>query len=172
MQVEGLQIRRAEPEDSVALHELHGLQKAYTGTLQLPYPSLADWRKRLAETTEGSYNLVAVVDGRAVGMLGLQTFPNRPRRRHAGTIGIAIHDEWQGRGIGSALVRAGVEMADKWLNLMRLELEVYTDNEAGIRLYERHGFEREGLLRRYAFREGRYVDAYAMARLRPDGDTP
>ena len=80
---------------------------------------------------------------------------------------MGVHDDWQGKGIGTALMRACVEMADKWLNLTRLELEVYTDNEAAIRLYERFGFEREGTLRQYAFRDGQYVDSYLMARLRP-----
>ena len=50
---------------------------------------------------------------------------------------------------------------------MRLELEVYVDNEPAIRLYERFGFVREGTMRQYAFRDGVYVDAYLMARLRP-----
>lgn len=63
-------------------------------------------------------------------------------------------------------MRAGLELADNWLNLTRLELEVYTDNEAGIHLYERFGFEIEGTLRQHAFRDGRYVDSYTMARLR------
>lgn len=82
---------------------------------------------------------------------------------------MSVHDEWQGKGIGTALMRAGVELADNWLNLMRLELEVYADNEPAIRLYRRHGFELEGTLRQYAFRDGRYVDSYLMARLRPSG---
>jgi putative acetyltransferase len=60
-------------------------------------------------------------------------------------------------------------LADKWPNLTRLELEVYADNEAAVRLYERYGFEREGTLRQHAFRGGHYVDTYAMARLRPSG---
>jgi L-phenylalanine/L-methionine N-acetyltransferase len=167
LQVEGLLIRRAEPDDCSAIHEIYTNPKAFAGTLQLPYPSVELWRKRLAATDDGTYNLVAVVGDRAVGMLGVHTFPNRPRRRHAGAIGVGVHDDWQGKGIGTALVRAGVDMADNWLNLTRLELEVYTDNEPAVRLYERHGFEREGTLRQYAFREGRYVDAYLMARLRP-----
>lgn len=79
---------------------------------------------------------------------------------------MAVHDEWQGKGIGTALMSAGLDMADKWLNLTRLELEVYTDNEAAIHLYERFGFEREGTLRQHAFRDGAYVDSYMMARLR------
>jgi L-phenylalanine/L-methionine N-acetyltransferase len=165
--VENLQIRRAEPDDYRAVYEIYSCPKAMAGTLQLPYPSLEDWRQRLAAPVADTYNLVAVVGERVVGILGLHTFPNRPRRRHAGGIGVGVHDEWQGKGVGTALVRAGVEMADKWLNLTRLELEVYTDNEPAIRLYERFGFVREGLLRQHAFRDGRYVDAYMMARLRP-----
>ncbi len=170
MPVEGLLIRRAEPDDCSAVHEIYSTPKAFAGTLQLPYPSVELWRKRLTATDDGNYNLVAVVGDRAVGMLGVHTFPNRPRRRHVGAIGVGVHDDWQGKGIGTALMRAGVDMADNWLNLTRLELEVYTDNEPAIRLYERLGFEREGTLRRYAFRDGRYVDAYLMARLRPPAE--
>lgn len=167
MQVEELRIRQAEPDDCAAAHEIYSCPKAFAGTLQLPFPSLEEWRQRLAMPGDGTYNLAATVDGRVVGLLGLHTFPHKPRRRHAGTIGMGVHDEWQGKGVGSALLRAGVDLADKWLNLTRLELEVYTDNEPAIRLYERFGFEREGLLRQYAFRDGVYIDAYQMARLRP-----
>ena len=167
MQVEDLQIRRAEPDDCSAIYEMFSCPKVFSGTLQLPYPSRDQWRQRLAECGNDTYNLVAVVGDRVVGMLGLHTFPNRPRRRHVGAIGISVHDEWQGKGIGTALMHAGLDLADNWLNLTRLELEVYTDNESAIRLYERHGFEQEGTLRQHAFRDGRYVDAYMMARLRP-----
>jgi len=164
---EDILIRHCEPGDYQAVHEIYSFQRAFAGTLQLPYPSLELWRKRLAEPVEGTYNLVAVVGDKVVGQLGLDTFPNKPRRRHVGSLGMGVHDEWQGRGIGTALLSACINMADKWLNLIRLELEVYTDNEPAISLYERFGFEREGTLRQYAFREGHYVDAYFMARLRP-----
>jgi L-phenylalanine/L-methionine N-acetyltransferase len=167
LEVEGLQIRRAEPDDCAALYEIFGRPKVFAGTLQLPYPSREEWRQRLAAPEEGTYILVAVVGDRVVGMLGVHTFPNKPRRRHAGAIGMCVHDEWQGKGVGTALMRAGLELADQWLNLTRLELEVYTDNEPAIRLYERAGFEHEGTLRQHAFRDGRYVDSYLMARLRP-----
>jgi putative acetyltransferase len=165
MQVEGLTIRRAEPDDFGALYEMFTSPKLYANTLQLPYPSREVWRQRLAEHVEGRHKLVAVVDGRVVGMFGLDAF-TRPRRQHAGAIGMSVHEEWQGKGVGSALMRAGIDLADNWLNLTRLELEVYTDNEPAVRLYERFGFEREGLLRQHAYRDGRYVDALVMARLR------
>ena len=166
MQLDNLIIRRAEPDDCSAIQEIYACPKAFAGTLQLPYPSLEGWRRILAEPGDGTYSLVAVVGDRVVGMLSVHTFPNKPRRRHAGTIGMGVHDDWQGKGVGTALMQAAIDMADKWLNLTRLELEVFTDNEPAIRLYERFGFEREGVLRKYAFRDGGYVDAYMMARLR------
>lgn len=73
----------------------------------------------------------------------------------------------QGRGVGSALLQAAIEMADRWLQLRRLELQVYADNAAAVRLYTRHGFVEEGRHRYYAFRDGAYVDALTLARLRP-----
>lgn len=84
------------------------------------------------------------------------------------SVGMAVRDDWQGKGVGSALMQAATELADRWLNLTRLELAVYTDNAPAIHLYEKFGFVREGTLRQYAFRDGVFVDAYAMARLRPE----
>jgi L-phenylalanine/L-methionine N-acetyltransferase len=86
--------------------------------------------------------------------------------RHVGTIGIAVHDDWQGRGVGTALMEAALNLADNWLNLTRMELRVYVDNPAAMALYKRFGFEIEGTHRRLAFRNGEYVDAYSMARIR------
>ncbi len=57
-------------------------------------------------------------------------------------------------------------IADQWLNVLRLELTVYTDNEPALKLYRSFGFEIEGTLRAFAFRDGKFVDAYTMARLR------
>ena len=165
MPIEGLEIRRAEADDCAAIYEMFRSPKVYEATLQLPYPSRDYWRKHLTET-EGVYGLVAVSGEHVIGMLDVFTFPNRPRRRHVGHIGISVAEAWQGKGVGSALMQACVDLADKWLNLTRLELEVYADNEAAIRLYERFGFEREGVARQHAFRDGQYVDSIMMARLR------
>src|SRR6185295_15733349 len=90
-----------------------------------------------------------------------------PRRRHVGDVGMAVRDDRQRRGVGTALMHAAIELADGWLNYQRLELTVYTDNLAALHLYRRFGFTIEGTCRAYAFRDGMYVDAYAMARLHP-----
>ena len=104
------------------------------------------------------------MDGEVVGELSLWTHDN-PRLKHAGSIGMAVRDDRRGEGIGTALMRAALDLADNWLNLTRIELHVYTDNEAGIALYRKFGFEIEGTHRRFAFRGGGYADAYSMARI-------
>jgi len=159
-------IRRAEPEDYRSMHQIFAGPKAFRGTLQLPFPSAELWRKRLAEPPEGTFNLLACVEDEIIGHLGLHTFPNHPRRRHAGQIGMAVRDDWHGKGAGTALMGAAVDLADKWLNLTRLELDVYTDNEPAIRLYQKFGFVIEGTLVNYAYRDGQFVDTYTMARLK------
>lgn len=159
-------IRRAEASDAEAMHKIFSGPKAIWGTLQLPYPSLDRWRKRLAEPAEGSFNLMACVDDEVVGELGLFTMPQNPRRRHVGQIGMAVRDDWQGKGVGSALMKAIIDLSDNWLNLSRLELEVFTDNPSAIALYKKFGFVTEGTFKNFAYRDGQYVDVYAMARLR------
>lgn len=158
-------IRAAEPADVAALTEVLGQPRAVWGTLQLPFVSVETRRKRMEATGPGHTQLVAVIDGKVIGVAGLHPTDNA-RRAHAASIGMAVHDAYAGRGAGRALVAALVDQADRWLNLRRLELSVFADNVRAIALYERFGFEREGLLRAYAWRDGAYADALAMARLR------
>ena len=159
-------IRRAEPGDYEAVRRIYEGPRAVWGTLQLPFPSAEMWRKRLTEPPEGLYHLLACAENEVVGQLGLHTFPQSPRCRHVGEIGMAVRDDWQGKGVGTALMQAAVDLADRWLNLMRLELDVYTDNEPAIRLYKKFGFVIEGTRVAFAFRDGQYVDTHLIARLR------
>ena len=159
-------IRHTELADAEALHRIFSGPRVIEGTLQLPLPSADMWRKRISEMPEGHYSLVACANSEVVGELGLETYPTLWRRRHVGQIGMAVRDDWQGKGVGTALMEAVLDLAENWLNLTRIELSVYTDNAAGVALYKKFGFEIEGTHHRYAFRNGEYVDAYSMARMR------
>ncbi len=133
-----ISIRRVEPSAYGALQRVYSGQRVVWGTMQLPFPSVETWRKRLAEPPEGMFGIVACIDDRVVGHLNIHTFPSSPRRQHVGAIGMVVHDEFQ--GVGTALSQAALDVADNWLNLRRLELEVYTDNEPAVRLYTQAGF--------------------------------
>ena len=159
-------IRRAEPSDYEAIARILTYPKVIWATLQVPFPSVEQWRKKIAEPPEGLYSLVACIDREVVGQIGLHTFPNQPRRHHIGAIGMVVRDDWQGKGIGTQLMQAVVDLADKWLNLSRLELDVYPDNEPAIKLYKKFGFQVEGTQIGSAFRDGQYMDTLMMARVR------
>jgi L-phenylalanine/L-methionine N-acetyltransferase len=133
--------------------------------LQMPFQSAEIWRQRLATNDERQLKLVALHQGDVIGNLGLEQF-SRVRRAHCASLGMGVSVAWQGKGVGSMLLAAALEVADNWMNLRRVELTVYADNEAAIGLYRKFGFETEGLLRDYAVRDGRWVDTLAMARLR------
>ena len=160
-----IEIRAAEPSDAEAIHEIMSCPGVIANTMQLPWRSLESHRQWFSQGKSDGHFLVAVIDGRVVGNLGLDA-ARRPRRSHVASMGMSVHDDFQNRGVGHALMAAMVELADNWLGLRRIELEVYADNAAAVHLYEKFGFVIEGTGRDFARRPGGFVDAYHMARLR------
>jgi putative acetyltransferase len=162
-------IRAMTEADLPATIVLRNLPLARWGTLSTPYESTQRWREIRATPQPLQTHLVACDEDRMVGQAGLFRNEN-PRRAHAAGIGICVHDDWQGKGVGSALFAALMDLADNWLGLRRLELGVFADNARAVALYRKFGFEVEATERADTFREGSYIDAYRMARLR--GDLP
>lgn len=167
-------IRRASTKDAAAYARLMGDPAVYAGLMQMPYPSEETWAARLADSlAPGKQDLLLVAEehGHVVGTCGMHPAGASPRRRHAMMVGISVAREAQGRGVGSALMAAMCDYADRWAGVLRLELSVYVDNAAAIALYRKFGFEVEGTHRAYALRDGVYVDTHAMARFHPNPPT-
>lgn len=166
-----LTIRRASVRDAAAYARIMADPQVYPGLLQMPYGDEETWQARLAETLKpGSADLALVAErsGQVVATAGLHPVGPSPRRRHAMTLGLAVAPAAQRQGVGRALMDALTDYADRWTQVLRLELTVFADNAAAITLYRRCGFAVEGTLRAYARRDGDWVDALAMARLHPD----
>jgi putative acetyltransferase len=159
-------IRAARPCDCEGIAALANMPGYRWGTLRLPHQTPEATRKWL-ESMNPANNVSLVVEknGQIIGNGGFE----RPlgRRAHVAYLGMGLHDGFHGQGIGSRLLRELITIADDWLNLRRIELTVYVDNAPAIALYKRNGFETEGTHRDFAFRGGSFVDAYAMARIKP-----
>ena len=86
-----------------------------------------------------------------------------------GTLGILVGDQtaW-GKGTGTAATRLMVEYAFDRLDLRRVDLGVYADHAAAIRLYERVGFRVEGRFREDVYHDGAYRDRLWMGLLRSE----
>lgn len=113
-----------------------------------------------SELDAGNHYLGAYAeDGELLGYAGLAIAgPRGDYESSVHTIGVA--PEHQGRGVGTALLRALLIRADELR--APVFLEVRTDNDVAITLYEKYGFERLGLRKRYYQPSG--ADAYTMGR--------
>ncbi|WP_299695313.1 GNAT family N-acetyltransferase [uncultured Vibrio sp.] len=160
-----VKIRRSEASDARKIKEIYECPNAYSNTLQLPHPSIELWEKRTSNIPDNVYSYVATLNGEVVGNIGFEVCVS-PRRRHVASFGIGVKDEHLGAGVGSKLLATVIDLADNWLNLVRLELTVYTDNQAAIGLYKKFGFVIEGESPAYAFRNGEFVAVYHMARVK------
>lgn len=100
-----------------------------------------------------------------VGMFKLQ--PMRYRNSHIIYLGgVAIDSRYKGKGCGNRMIAESVSVA-KQMGFTRMELTVATSNEKAIRLYEHHGFEKEGVLKNYSYlkEEGIYLDEWVMGKI-------
>ena len=165
-------IRPMAAKDMEGFNALRRMPGVMENTLGLP-------SERVERNVEGFQRMgpddhvfaAVLEDGTLIGTAGLNVHPN-PRMRHGATLGILVHTGYQDQGVGTALMKTVLDLADNWLMLVRVELEVFADNARAIHLYEKFGFEKEGLMRMSVVRDGQYQDNYKMARLRVPGGTP
>ena len=165
-----ISIRRARPDDAAAIARLMDEPVVYANLMQMPYASEEAQRTRIADSLlSGKTDLLLVAerDGKIVGSAGMHPAGPALRRRHVVMIGLSVVAGAQRQGVGTALMQALCDYADRWMGVLRIELTVYDDNARAIALYRKFGFEIEGRHRGYALRDGRYVDALTMARLHP-----
>ena len=72
-------------------------------------------------------------------------------------------------GKKSAQIREILISESAWEEMTCLfapSLTVFVDNAPAIKVYKKYGFEIEGTGKKYALRNGEYVDAYYMARVK------
>ncbi|MGC9404101.1 GNAT family N-acetyltransferase [Vibrio genomosp. F10] len=162
-----IKVRPTRVEDAAAVCHVYSQYRSQRETLQLPNPSVDMWENRLQNIPTGVYSFVAEVDGKVVGNIGFEHAQN-PRRSHCGSFGLGVHDEYQGKGIGSKLIETVLDLADNWLQIKRVHIEVNVDNHNAIACYKKFGFKIEGEAENSAFRDGHYVNTYYMARVKAD----
>ena len=106
-------------------------------------------------------------DEQDVGMFKL--IPLTYRSSHIAYLGgVAIHPDYSGKGYGSQMMQALVDYGET-LGLKRIELSVAAINEKATHIYEKAGFQKEGVLRNYTYlkSENKYIDEILMSYLYP-----
>lgn len=161
-----VKIRAADVKDYERISEIFDHPSVVAQSSQHPYLGAEKICRLFLERSESSVALIAEVENKVQGYIVIN-LNTKPRAKHVASLGMAVHPDCHGKGVGSRLLKEALELVDDWLNIVRLELEVYTDNERGIYLYKKFGFNIEGESKFASFKGGDYIGLYRMARISP-----
>ena len=124
-----------------------------------------DWVK--LQSGRDPTTVFAVCDAEGpIGAIGLET--READYRHSAEIGYWLGKPFWGRGIMTCAAKAVTAYGFQTLGLMRIDAPVRAANDASARMLEKTGYQREGLLRKAALKEGEPVDYLLFAILRED----
>ena len=114
----------------------------------------------------GNPHVVGLLANELIGWADIKA-KQRTGFGHVGVLGMGLLYEQRGKGHGAALLAAALERA--WaVGFEKVELDVYTDNQAAVALYRRFGFFDEGLRRRARKYHGAYQDLLLMGLFAPE----
>jgi putative acetyltransferase len=167
MGTENLTVRSATREDAASLRDYAErlLSENLPGIFRRPVPTLADEVEFIRERIDpdNCALLIAEIDGAPVGLVDF-IGGRLEEEAHAGTFGISVDRDYRGRGVGGALLDALAQWAADH-GVTRIQGFAWDTNPRALKLYERHGFVREGVARRAVIRDGVAVDVVMIARL-------
>lgn len=163
-------IRPLIPDDAAELYAMRILPGIQETILALPSSSFQQTLNFIQNLSDNDHMLVAEIEtndleSSIIGSGSLHV-DGYGRLRHCAEIAIIIHPNFQGKGVGRKLLEALLDIADNWLMLVRIELNVFCDNKKAIDLYESCGFIIEGVKKYAAVKDGKHADLYLMARYR------
>jgi RimJ/RimL family protein N-acetyltransferase len=136
---------------------------------RFPYPYTRTdaeiWIKgSLAARPETSFAID--ISGEAVGGIGFEL--KTDVERFSAEVGYWLGEEFWGRGICTAALKIATQFAIESYNLNRIFALPFAENLASIRVLEKTGYVREGVLRKSSYKDGRFLDqhlyAYVVAR--------
>jgi len=157
-------IREVVPADAEVLREYAErlFSEELPGLWRRPVPTLEEEREFIASYTPDSILAVALLGESVVGLAGILRRP-MPQEAHVGTVGISVERDHRGMGIGGALLEYLMAHVPA-RGMTRIEIEAFANNPRAIALYERLGFEREGVRRGAVLVDGEYVDVICLGR--------
>ena len=165
--MENITYRAPRPEEAeaiVAFYNAVGGETTFLSFEGNEYPLDAEQQSRAILALEGDPNntmLLAMAGDRIAGIATVSSSA-KIKSRHNGELGIVVAKAWQGRGIGTELIRRLTDWARGNGVTTKLSLRTRADNVAAVQLYLRLGFTFEGCLKGDTLLNGQYYDTYWM----------
>jgi L-amino acid N-acyltransferase YncA len=157
----------AAAADIYAFYVLNGL-----ASFELEPPSVEEMARRHASITAATLPyLVAELDGRVAGYAYASAYRTRPAYRYTVEDSVYVHRDCGKRGVGGALLRELIARCAAAGARQMIAVIGDSANHPSIRLHEKHGFARVGLLPSVGYKFERWVDSVLMQRALGAGDT-
>lgn len=165
-----LLLRPLDLGDAVRIRQLAGNRAVAATTLRIPHPYpegaaeqfIGGLPSLLAAEKAACFGIVLQEEGLLCGCVGFDFELEHDRAELGYWVGVPY---W-GRGIATEAVNAAVEYGFGFFNLNRITASCFADNAPSLRVLEKCGFEREGVLRQHVKKWNRYTDLVACALLR------
>ncbi len=119
-----------------------------------------DYIERI-NSMNNSKNVLIIIENEIVGIASI-TSVQKERMKHNGTLGISLRKKYWGIGLGSEIMAYLIDWAKSNKITKKINLLVREDNIRGVKLYEKFGFEKEGLLKKDICVNGIYYNTIAM----------
>lgn len=124
-----------------------------------PYPYTPEDAKSFLESIGKLPTVFAIeVGGHAAGSIGY--FPQSGYERHCAELGYWLAEKCWGKGIMSAAVRALADYVFENTELTRLFATPYGHNTASMRVLEKAGFTKVGIMRNAEIKDGKTIDKH------------
>ncbi len=167
----GLGFRAFEPADIPAVHEYASDPEVCRwsawgpNTLEQTASFVEEAVRGSLEGSPTAFTLAAVVDGRAIGSVSVWTTDVHDRN---GELGYTFHRAHWGRGYATEAVGHLLHLGFDALGLERISATCHPGNAGSIRVLEKSGFSREGLLRSHRLVNGVRRDSMLFSKLRAE----
>lgn len=172
LETERLLLRKVTADDAASMLSYLSDQHVTQHMGLAPFQTIADALDEIAWyesiVTEGTgirWGITLKEEGQVIGSCG---FLNRVAKHRRMEIGTELSRDYWHQGIASEALQAVIRYVFNNLEVQRMEALIEPANLASQKLFERHGFMKEGLLRSYEYTCGKYDDLYMYSLLKRD----
>jgi ribosomal protein S18 acetylase RimI-like enzyme len=160
-------IKEWESYKTLRLESLQNFPLAFATSYQESLNDVDEkWMNYIKSSLENkeSIMLCAFSEDKIVGSVTV-IWSNRIKTKHvAQLVGMFVSPEFQRQGIGKKLVSEAIEELRKLSQFIKVKLDVVSENDKAIKLYENAGFKKVGELHKELFIDGKYYDLITMER--------
>jgi len=169
LEAKRFELRPLRKSDVAAYTKNVNNRKIYRASMEMPFPYreedtedfLAKVRKEMRKKRPGRFALVIVMDGEAAGYIGFESIA-----QHKAELGFWLAEKHWNRGIMTEAIRLFTPYGMDRFELHRIYAYVFSFNRASMRVLEKAGYKKEGILRKDFEKDGRFYDHHVYAKVR------